>query len=152
MKRLTVLGLILSFGSSAGCIFGGTSTSPTNYTVVSPVTEVFQGTLDASGSVTYNFVIGNPDPLRITLASLTNPTTGASVATSVTLQLGTVAVTTDTSGNVVTNCTPTFTTTATAALVAQYFQVASPGNYCVVVADTGTLSSSVRFAVRIIHS
>jgi len=142
MKRLTVLGLILSLCSSAGCLFGST-TAPTNYTIVNPVTEVFQGTLDPKGSSSYNFIIGNPDPLRITLASLTNATTGAAVTSSVKLGLGIPDGTT---------CNTTFSTTASAALVAQYFQTAQAGTYCVVVSDPGTMTTSLNFAVRIVHS
>ena len=37
-------------------------------------------------------------------------------------------------------------------IVAQYLQVATAGAYCVVVADPGTLTTPVNFAVRIIHS
>ena len=76
MRRLTVLGLILTFCSSAGCIFGDAATSPTNYTIVSPVTETFQDTLEVKGSKAFSFTVGNPDPLRITLASITSPSTG----------------------------------------------------------------------------
>lgn len=142
MKRLTVLGLILSLCSSAGCLFGST-TSPTNYTIVNPVTEIFQGTLDVKGSSSFNFIIGNPDPLRITLASLTNATTGAAVTSTVKLGFGIPDGTT---------CNTTFSTTTGAALVAQYFQVTTPGTYCVVVSDPGTMTNKLNFGVRIIHS
>ena len=142
MKRPTVLGLILTLFSSAGCLFGST-TAPVNYTIVNPVTEVFQGTLDAKGQASYAFVTGNPDPLRITLASLTNADTGAVVTTTIKLDFGV---------NDGTNCNSTFSVTTTAALVSQFFQVASAGSYCVVVSDPGTVTTSLKFAVRIIHS
>ena len=141
MKRLTVLGLILTLFSSAGCLFGS-SVAPTSYTIVSPVTEIFQGTLDVKGSSSFAFVIGNPDPLRITLASLTNAA-GAAVTTNVKLDLGVR------DGDV---CNSTFSITTTAALVSQYFQVATAGAYCVVLTDPGTMTTSLNFAVRIIHS
>ena len=134
------MGLILILCSSAGC---NSTTAPTNYTIVSPVTEIFQGTLAVKGTSFFTFIIGNPDPLRITLASLTNESTGAAVTTNVQLGLGVKAGTT---------CTSTFSTTTTAALVAQYFQVATPGTYCVFVSDPGTMTTSLKFAVRIIHS
>lgn len=143
MRRLTVLGLILTIFSSTGCTFGNTATSPTNYTIVSPVTEIFQGTLAPSGSAFYSFIIGNPDPVRVTLASLTLTSSGAAVATNVKLGFGVPDGTT---------CAATFSTTTTAALVSQYFQVASPGTYCVIVSDPGTMTTSLNFAVRIIHS
>ena len=82
MKRLTVLGLILALSSSMACL-GQNTTSPTDYTIVSPVTELFTGTLDPKGSTFYSFVIGNPDPVRVTLASVTDATTGAAVTSTV---------------------------------------------------------------------
>ena len=142
MKRLTVLGLILSLCSSAGCLFGST-TSPTNYTIVNPVTEVFQGTLDAKGSSFYTFVVGNPDPLRVTLASVTNATTGVAVTSAIKVGIGAPDGTT---------CVTTFTTTTSAALASQYLQVVPAGNYCVIVSDPGTMTTSLNFAVRITHS
>ena len=142
MRRLTVLGLIFAIISSTGC-FGNSATAPTNYSIVSPVTEIFQGTLAANGSAFYSFIIGNPDPVRVTLASLTLTSSGAAVTTSVKLGFGVPDGTT---------CAPTFSTTTGAALVAQYFQVASPGTYCVIVSDPGTMTTSLNFAVRIIHS
>ena len=143
MKRLTVLGLVLALFSSAGCLFGNDTTSPADYTIVSPVTEVFQGTLNAKGSTFYSFVVGNPDPVRVTLASLTNPTTGAAVTTNVKLGFGVPDGTT---------CGTTFTTTTTAALTSQYLQVTTPGTYCVILSDPGTVTTSLAFAIRIIHS
>ncbi len=142
MRRLTVLGLILSACSAAGCLGSGTTT-PVDYTIVSPVTEIFQGTLDAKGAPFYSFITGNPDPVRVTLASLTNATTGAAVSTNVTLGFGVPDGTT---------CKTTFSVTTTGALASQYFQVATPGTYCVIVADPGTVTTSLAFAVRIIHS
>lgn len=143
MKRLTVLGLILSLCSSAGCLFGTTATSPTGYTITAPITEVFQGTLDAAGTASFTFITDNPDPLRMTLASLTDAATGAAVTTKVTLSLGVP------SGD---TCYSTFSTTTPAALVSQYFQVAAAGTYCVVLSDPGTLTTSLKYAVRIVHS
>ncbi len=145
MRRLTVLGLILTFCSSAGCIFGDAATSPTNYTIVSPVTEIFQDSLEVQGTKAFSFTVGNPDPLRITLASITSPSTGAAVSVNLKLSVGVWDAAN-------TTCNGTFESTTSAALVAQYLQVATAGAYCVVVADPGTLTTPVNFAVRIIHS
>lgn len=143
MKRLTVIGFVLALFSSAGCLFGSDPVAPVDYTIVSPVTEIFQGTLDAKGTTFYSFIIGNPDPVRVTLASLTNATTGAAVTTNVKLGFGVPDGTT---------CATTFSTTTTAALTSQYLQVATPGTYCVIVSDPGTVTTSLAFAVRISHS
>ena len=144
MKRLTALFLSVACYGSAGCLFGDPPASPTNYTIVSPVTETFQSALAVGATASFNFVVGSPDPLRITLASVTNSASGAALSSqTLKLQLGTRAGDT---------CTPTFTTTTAAALSPQYLQVASPGNYCVIVSDPGTLTTTVNFAVRIVHS
>lgn len=141
MRRLTVLALILSTFSSAGCLFQA-ETAPVDYTIVSPVTEIFQGTLDAKGSTFYSFIIGNADPVRVTLASLTNAS-GAAVTTNLKLGFGVPDGTT---------CATTFSTTTGSGLVAQYLSTASPGTYCVIVSDPGTVTTTLTFAVRIIHS
>lgn len=141
MKRLAVAGLILALSSSMGCL-GQSSTAPTDYTIVSPVTELFQGTLDPKGAPFYSFIVGNPDAVRVTLVSLTNAS-GAAVTTSVKLGFGVPDGTT---------CATTFSTTTSSSLAAQYLSVASPGTYCVIVSDPGTMTSSLSFAVRIIHS
>lgn len=141
MKRLAVAGLILAVSSSMGCL-GQSTTAPTDYTIVSPVTELFTGTLDPKAAPFYSFIVGNPDPVRVTLVSLTNAS-GAAVTTSVKLGFGVPDGTT---------CATTFTTTTSSSLAAQYLSVASPGTYCVIVSDPGSLTSSLTFAVRIIHS
>ena len=142
MKRLTVLGLVLALSSSWGCL-GQSATAPTDYSIVSPVTELFTGTLDPKGAPFFSFVVGNPDPVRITLASLTDATTGAAVTSTVKLGFGVPDGTT---------CGTTFSTTTASSLSAQYLSVATAGTYCVIVSDPGTLKSSLAFAVRIIHS
>ena len=122
---------------------GQNTTSPTDYTIVSPVTELFTGTLDPKGSTFYSFVIGNPDPVRVTLASVTDATTGAAVTSTVRLGFGVPDGTT---------CATTFSTTTASSLAAQYLSVASAGTFCVIVSDPGTVTKSLNFAVRIIHS
>lgn len=144
MKRLIALFLSVACLGSAGCLFGDPATAPTNYTIVSPVTETFQSALAVGASASFPFATGSPDPLRITLASVTSPSTGAALSTqALKLQLGTWDGTT---------CLATFTVTTTAALSPQYLQVASPANYCVMVSDPGTMTTTVNFAVRIVHS
>ena len=43
-----------------------------DYTLVSPLVEVFQGSISTGGSAFYSFVVGNPDPVILTFASLTD--------------------------------------------------------------------------------
>lgn len=123
----------------AGC--QSEATAP-DYSIVTPVTETFQGTLAVQGSTFYSFIIGNPDPVSVTLASLTK-SSGTAVTTSVRLGFGVPAGET---------CAPTTTLTTTSGLQAQVLQVASPGTYCVILSDTGALTETLTFAIKIKHS
>ena len=139
MKRLAVLGLFVCVAAGAGC---QSETTQPDYSIVSPVTETFQGTLNQQGTVFYSFIIGNPDPVSITLASLTK-SSGAAVTTSVRLGFGVPAGET---------CSTTTALTTASGLQAQVLQVASPGTYCVIISDTGALTEPLNFAIKIKHS
>jgi hypothetical protein len=139
MKRLTVVGLFVCAIAGAGC--QSDSTQP-DYTIVSPVTETFQGTLGVQGSAFFSFVVGNPDPVSVTLASLTK-SSGAAVTTSVKLGFGIPSGET---------CAPTTSLTTTSGLQAQVLQVASQGTYCVIISDPGALTETLNFAIKIKHS
>ncbi len=139
MKRLTLVGLLVCAIAGAGC--RAENTQP-DYTIVSPVTETFQGTLNVQGAAFFSFLVGNPDPVTITLASLTK-TSGTAVTTSVKLGFGVPAGET---------CAPTASLTTASGLQAQVLQVASAGTYCVIISDTGALTETLNFAIKIKHS
>jgi hypothetical protein len=140
MKRLVSVGLVVcAMVAGAGC---QSETTQPDYTIVSQVTETFQGTLDVSGSAYFSFIIGNPDPVSVTFASLTKPS-GVAVSTPLVLGFGVPSGET---------CGTTFSTTTPSGLQAQYFQVAQPGTYCVIVSDAGSMTESLNFAVKIKHS
>lgn len=139
MKRLTLLGLLVSAALGAGC-----RSEPTlpDYSIVTPVTETYQGTLSVQGTSFYSFIVGNPDPVSVTLASLTK-SSGAAVTTPVRLGFGVPAGET---------CAPTSSVTTSSGLQAQVLQVISPGTYCVIISDTGALTETLTFAIKIKHS
>jgi hypothetical protein len=139
MKRLAVFGLLVCAISGAGC--RAEATLP-DYSIVSPVTETFQGTLAVQGVTFYSFVVGNPDPVSITLASLTKAS-GSAVTTTVKLGFGVPAAET---------CVPTTSLTSASGLQAQVLQVASKGTYCVIISDAGALTEPLNFAIKIKHS
>lgn len=125
--------------AGAGC--RSDSTIP-DYSIVSPVVETFQGTLNVEGSQFYSFLVGNPDPVSVTLASLTT-SSGAAVTTSVKLGFGVPAGET---------CATTTSSTTAAQLQAQVLTVSVPGTYCVIISDTGALTGPLNFAIKIKHS
>ena len=139
MKRLAVVGLLVCAIAGAGC--RSDATLP-DYSIVSPVTETFQGTLAVQGSAFFSFIVGNPDPLSVTLASLTK-SNGTAVASSVRLGFGVPSGET---------CAPTTSLTTASGLQAQVLQVTSPGTYCVIISDTGALTETLNFAIKIKHS
>lgn len=139
MKRLVLIGLFVCTVVAAGC-----QSDPTlpDYSIVSPVTETFQGTLAVQGSAFFSFTVGNPDPVSVTFASLTKPS-GLAVATTVRLGFG------QPSGE---TCAPITSLTTASSLQAQVLQVATPGVYCVIISDIGGLTESLNFAIKIKHS
>jgi hypothetical protein len=139
MKRLAVVGLLVCAIAGAGC---QSETTLPDYSIVSPVTETFQGTLSVQGVTFYSFLVGNPDPVSITLASLTK-SNGAAVTTSVKLGFGVPSGET---------CATTTSLNTASGLQAQVLQVASPGTYCVIISDTGALTEPLNFAIKIKHS
>lgn len=140
MKRIAVVGLFVCAIAGAGC--QSDTTAPPDYSIVSPVTETFQGTLNVQGTSFYSFIVGNPDPISVTLASLTK-SSGAAVTTSVRLGIGVPSGET---------CATTTALTTASGLQAQVLQVISPGTYCVIIADTGALTETLNFAIKIKHS
>lgn len=139
MKRLAVVGFLVCAISGAGC---RSETSAPDYSIVSPVTETFQGTLNVQGSTFFSFIIGNPDPVSVTLASLTK-SSGSAVTTTVMLGFGVPMGET---------CAPSKSVTTASGLQAQVLQVSSAGTYCVIVSDTGALTEPLNFAIKIKHS
>lgn len=128
----------------AACSNNNSVTTPTTTSTTSSTTaaalEVYSGTLSPRSSGFYAFQATGAANATFTLASITNPTTGRPV--SATLQMG-VGVP---AGE---GCSVATSVAATPGLVAQLTAPVVVGTYCVQVADAGSLTAAVNFAVRI---
>jgi len=139
MKRLVLSALAVCAAAGAGCA----NDAPVDYTIVSPLVEVFQGSISTRGSSFYSFVVGNPDPVIVTFASLTD---ASGNALNKTLQLGFGKPKGE-------GCDTTNTTSASPQLAAQISLVSGAGTFCVVISDAqGVLTDATTFAIRIKHS
>lgn len=132
-----VLGLALS---GAAC---GDEVSPTSpdLLVTTSTTELFVGTLPVGGTRFYSYTVTQPGSVFLTLASLTS-SGNRPAASRVILGFGIPAGT---------GCALRDSTMTSAALTSQLQHSATPGIYCVNVADADGLPSDMAFAVRIVH-
>lgn len=108
--------------------------------LVAPSSRLFSGTLDRGASTFYSFTLGQNSGVFVTLASVSGPTTPDALATPLRIGLGVPRGT---------GCAVTATAVVTPALTPQIREYTAQGVRCVSVGDPGTLTSSVRFAVRI---
>jgi hypothetical protein len=138
--RSAVLAVLVA-ASLAGC--GGDSNTTPTVTVSGNVTEVFVGTLDVNSSSFYSFTVASNGTTSVTLASITVGVPGPAADLAVSMGVGVPAGT---------GCPVTTSVTAGPALTAQLATALTPGIYCVNIADIGHLRSSVRFAIRIVHT
>jgi len=140
MKRRALACLCLLLTSVACSDPPATTPTPVLNTVS---TETFVSTLSPGGSTFYSFNVGaSGGTVSLTLASVTAGSAGALVRTPVGLGIGTPA------GE---GCAMTSAVNATIALTAQLSTNANPGTTCVNIYDVGGLTSTVTFAVRIVH-
>ena len=131
--RMLVMGLLIS-----GC--NGTATSPSTAATPYNTMDLFAGSLDVQGTASYSFTVQQTATVTVTLASLITNSTGAPLPTALVLGLGT-------SNGL--GCSTTSMTTTSPALVGQVTTSLAAGNYCVTLADGGSLPESASFAVRI---
>jgi hypothetical protein len=139
--RSAVVGLLVLGLLGAGCGSDSTPTTPSTSTVTN-ITEVFVGTLNVRGSSFYSFSVLTAGSVSIMLASITVARPGPTANIPVSLGVGVPA------GE---GCNTTQSTTVGPALTSQLTATLTPGVYCANVADVGNLTSSVGFAIRIIH-
>ncbi len=136
--KLAASALVICALLSLGC--NKTTTTAPSTTTNTPIvtSNVFSGTLDPLASSFYTFNVTQTVTTTVTLGSLAVGDTIVSVPMA--LGLGT---TDGTNCNTTQNVTasPGFTTQITTSLIA--------GTYCVKIADSGGLSQTTNFAVRI---
>jgi hypothetical protein len=134
-----VLMMTLALIPLAGC--GNDTTTPTS-TAPLRTTEVYSGTLNRGESGFYSFNVVNAGTADITLASLTNTTTGRVIGPTMEVGVGVPA------GE---GCNTTTTMNVSPGLSAQISTTVTNGIYCTRIADIGNLGGATAFAVRIVH-
>jgi hypothetical protein len=116
-------------------------TTPT-LTVLTPIAEVWAGTLAVGSTRFYSFTVAQAGTVTVTLASLTSAPGTASPETILELGFGVPAGT---------GCALHQLVTARPALIPQMTRSANQGIYCVQVRDPGSLTKDMGFAIRIVH-
>lgn len=116
-----------------------TVTSPE---VVTFSTAQFSNVIGPGGRRFYAFTLTTSGPVTVTLASVTNAETGAPLTIPLRVGVGRPQGT---------ECPPASVVTVPAALQSQVTHLAGDGIYCIDVADPGTVTTAVRFAVRFTH-
>lgn len=140
MRRVAIITL-LATSICAAC--GDDTLTVTSPTTLEKSTEVFGGTLDVGGSQFYSFTVAQDGTTDVTLLSLrpqgvATSTLGAVVG----LGLGTPAGT---------DCALRSAITTSPSLTKQLTVATNASTYCVKIADTGNLTASVDYTIRILH-
>lgn len=141
---MTRLVLVLGLATMvAGCGDDPVAT-PTSASVpaglVNNVTRLFTGTLARNESAFYSFTLNQTSGVFVTLASVTGVDARDATTTPLRLGLGVPRGT---------GCAVTTSVVVAPALTPQIQEYAAQGVRCVSVGDPGTVSSNVRYAVRI---
>jgi hypothetical protein len=140
VTRLPIV-LALAAGLSSGCGDATTPTSPsTPADAVAATTRLFTGTLAAGDTQFYSFTVPQDSGVFLTLASVTAPGERAAGDRPIRLGLGVPRGT---------GCAVATEIVTGPALTAQIREWTRKGVHCAAVADPGTLTTSVAFAVRI---
>jgi hypothetical protein len=130
------MALLLAVGAVA--CSGGTPTAPTS--TLTPQTELFSGTLAAGGFRFYSFNVTDTSHVTAMLASVSAG--GPALDTPLGLAFGRPAGT---------DCATAEATVTASSLTAQLSAVKTAGIHCVRVYDTGALTGTVNFAIRIVQ-
>lgn len=125
----------------AACSNSPASPSDTT-TTVTPVTQVFAGTLSPMGKSVYSLTFTQETTVALTLASVARVTTGAATPAALGIALGT----TDEAGV----CVHANEAIVSPALTTHLTVTAPAATRCVEVFDTGSIAATVSFAVRIV--
>lgn len=138
VRRISVDMFILAALALGAC---SASTAPTTPTAAASVTDTFTGTLSQTGSLTHNFRVASTGQVTITLTS---------VSPLATMALGIGMMTSDG-----TSCVSTLTQNdnARANTAAALQGIATSGNYCVRVYDSGNIpvSGTADYTITVLH-
>ena len=139
--RVFLLALLAVTVTGPAC--GSNTGSPTTPSTPSVTRDVFEGTLSAAGSSFYSFTVVEAGAVHVTLVSLVSDAPPSPISVSVGLGVGMP------NGA---GCDLTQSVTAAPALVSQLTVPMAAGIYCAKLFDVGNVLTTVRFAVRIVHS
>lgn len=139
-RLLIVIGLALSTAACGDDPVATSTSASAPDELVSSASRLFTGTLAARETWFYSFTVPQASGVFITLASVTAVDGRDATATPLQVGLGVPRGT---------GCATESTLVVTPALTPHLRQYVPQGVRCVSVADPGTLSSPVRFAVRI---
>lgn len=129
---------------ASSCGTSRSTLTPDQVGLLTDSTLLFRDRLAVGGSGFFSFLVSQKQAVSVTYASAMVGETGPAVPTPLSLGLG------QPSGA---DCAlPTPAVLVAPALTAQIAQELEPGTYCVRVADPGSLSSSIDFAVRVVLS
>jgi len=143
MKTLRILMLVAGLATTGAC--GGSDTSTTTPSVtVGPTTELFEGTLTPKGSAFFAFTVTDTGNVSVMLASVTSSAAPGNSATP------TLGLSVGVPSGI--DCTIQNSIAASPALTSQLVVNMPAGLYCARVYDIGNLTSSINFAVRIVHT
>lgn len=138
MKRTRFTWLVLALFASGCNQDNPVPTAPSPSQTIT--TELFTGSLPVGGSAFYSFTTFQKNPVRLTLASLTSPSSHAALPTFVGLGIGVPKGI---------DCATTQTANTGPGLTAQIANEMDPGTYCVRIFDLGNLTGSADFAIRV---
>lgn len=129
--------------TTSGSACGVNTESPTSPSTPSPIQHVFEGALPAEGSSFYSFTVVEAGAVQVTLVSLAIDAPRSTVSVPMGLGIGIP------NGA---DCDVTKSVMAAPALVSQLTAPMAAGTYCTKLFDVGNLTTTVRFAVRIVHT
>lgn len=139
--RVFLLALLVFTITGPAC--GSNTESPTTPSTPSVTRDVFEGTLSASGSSFYSFTVVEAGAVHVTLVSLASDAPPSTISVPMGLGVGIPNGT---------GCDLTQSVTAAPALVSQLTVPMAAGTYCATLFDVGHVTTTVRFAVRIVHT
>lgn len=142
MNPSRALLLVVAFALAAAPACGNddppTTPSPTPTVALA---ELFSGTLAVAGTGFYSFSIDGTSNVGLTLISLSTTANGPAINTPLTLGLGIPSGT---------GCGVNTSVATSPGLAPHISRPVEQGIYCVNIADTGALSQSVTFLIRIL--
>ena len=144
LKLLALLATLATLATAAACGGSDTSATTTPSVTVGPTTELFEGTVDPKGFAFFSFQVQQTGNVSLMLASVS---ASSAPGTSSTVTLGMALGVPSGVDCTIQNAAP-----ASPALTSQLVVNMTPGLYCARVYDIGSLSSAVKFAVRIVHT